>query len=73
MVSTSTVIWLCLSREVVDFPSFCVFGASFFLGISIPFALYGLLWGSGSSLFKGHVAYVISLSMRGINSSVRTY
>jgi hypothetical protein len=40
---------------------------------SVPPALYRLLYGSGSSLFRGSDRYVVGLSIHGVISPVSTY
>ena len=42
-------------------------------GSTVPLALYVLLCGSGSSLLRGSVMYVIGLPIHGVISPVRTY
>jgi hypothetical protein len=59
----------------VEFPFFLIYFVLVFCsGISfVPLELYVILWGSGSSLLRGYVMYVISLSIHGVISLVRTY
>ena len=65
------VVFFFLIDVVVSF--FVVFFTSSCSIISVPPALYHLLYCSGSSLLRGSVMYVIRLSIRGVISPVNTY
>ena len=57
----------------VEISFFDVFRASLCSGSFVPPALYVLLCGSGSSLLRGSVMYVMSLSIHDVLSPVRKY
>ena len=63
--------WVLLCG-MLRFPSFWCFFTSFCSGSTLPPALYVLLCGSGSSLLRRPVMYVIRLPIHGVISPVRT-
>jgi len=69
-------VWWVLGVSCTEcrvFLLFDVFRASPCSGSTVPPAMYVLLCGSGSSLLRGSVMYVMRLSIHGVISHVKTY